>query len=207
MRFMFSSVICPHCQEALQVMDAASGNTFGAVRYTDGSIDGPMFPAAQLLARCRWCDHTDWNENFERKRGSESLDDPGQPGRWLNSDLSLSAYLDAANNWTMSAEDELRLRLSLWRMANRARRNRKIAWRRTAPYTDWEKGNMRRVLALLDSVDPRPELPLLRAELHRALGEHQASEEALDGVNDFPEARQAIQAGNAERDRFPRPIG
>jgi hypothetical protein len=46
---------CPICHAAARVSTLLSGNTFGAILFTDGKMIAPMLPEMPALARCKGC--------------------------------------------------------------------------------------------------------------------------------------------------------
>lgn len=53
-------VACPWCEEPLRRLSLLSGNTFGAVVWTDGWRDLPMLPLPPPVSRCGACQRFFW---------------------------------------------------------------------------------------------------------------------------------------------------
>ena len=51
---------CPNCQTVITRDSISSGNTFGAVLYSDGKTDAPMLPRFPDLTKCRQCQTIFW---------------------------------------------------------------------------------------------------------------------------------------------------
>lgn len=48
-------VTCPYCGTKKELMTLGSGNTFGAVRWSDGRVFAPMLPKASSVQKCPKC--------------------------------------------------------------------------------------------------------------------------------------------------------
>lgn len=48
-------VTCPYCGTKKELMTLGSGNTFGAVRWSDGRVFAPMLPKASFVQKCPKC--------------------------------------------------------------------------------------------------------------------------------------------------------
>ncbi|MCE9670623.1 ribosomal protein L7/L12 [Myxococcus stipitatus] len=55
-------IACPHCGALHRRWSLASGNTFGAVLWSDGWFDAPMRPLPPWIARCAGCRRFFWVE-------------------------------------------------------------------------------------------------------------------------------------------------
>lgn len=51
---------CSRCGGTFGEATIVSGNTFGAVRWTDGKLEAPMLPEGPLLGRCPHCRALVW---------------------------------------------------------------------------------------------------------------------------------------------------
>ena len=58
-------VACPICHAATRVGTLLSGNTFGAIVFTDGKMIAPMLPEMPALARCKGCGVFYWLSDAE----------------------------------------------------------------------------------------------------------------------------------------------
>lgn len=100
---------CPRCGAGLAHSPLLSGNTFGAIPWTDGALSAHMLPIPDALARCPVCRGFFWRE------GVEPRDEPGT-GPGLPTHLGVEdivAALDAGV--ARGLDDERGLRLLLWR--------------------------------------------------------------------------------------------
>ncbi|WP_164018251.1 ribosomal protein L7/L12 [Pyxidicoccus trucidator] len=58
---------CPRCGALHRCHSLASGNTFGAIVWTDGWRDAPMLPLPPLISRCAACHRFFWVGRAERR--------------------------------------------------------------------------------------------------------------------------------------------
>ncbi|MFP2909603.1 ribosomal protein L7/L12 [Pyxidicoccus sp. 3LFB2] len=63
---------CPHCRTPHRRHTLASGNTFGAVVWTDGWRDAPMLPLPPAVSRCSACRRYFWVDRAEQLGELES---------------------------------------------------------------------------------------------------------------------------------------
>jgi hypothetical protein len=192
---------CPICGAFAKAITLMSGNTFGAVHFTDGSMIAMHMPDVPRITRCKNCNSLFWlnDENavwepwggvpadpeiLERAQGVEppSADDFAE---------ALTAGLAA------DPEQEIYLRVRLWWAANQRLR--------TAPkdiLPEWSADmaeNLERLDQLLD--DSEPGGVLLKAEIARETGRFDEAAELLDREfpGDFAHAAAEIRRLAAER--------
>lgn len=107
---------CPSCKTLFSLSTIRSGNSFGAVRWSDSKIDAPMLPSSPRLIRCHGCSKFFWvNELIEI--GKYNWDET-PPFDWKNatplSHLSLAELLEFLGNkqeLTLSQEYYVRIRV------------------------------------------------------------------------------------------------
>jgi len=58
-------LISPECNKLLKRNTLASGNTFGAIHYSDDKVEAPHLPALPVLSKCTYCDTIFWLEDIE----------------------------------------------------------------------------------------------------------------------------------------------
>ena len=137
---------CPICHAAARVGTLLSGNTFGAILFTDGKMIAPMLHEMPALARCKGCGVFYWLSDAEEVGATSggpdaSSVDPDACARAQRVEmLSEADYAEAlAAGLASDRERELYLRVRLWWAANdRNRRARgtppldgRRIWRRT----------------------------------------------------------------------------
>ena len=57
---------CSACQQLIEEETLLSGNTCGAVFWTDGACDAPMLPDRPELVKCPFCKALVWLEELEQ---------------------------------------------------------------------------------------------------------------------------------------------
>src|SRR4051812_4619651 len=53
-------IACPHCHAPARLFQLVSGETFGAITWTDGWQDVPLQPRPPRITRCRACSRAYW---------------------------------------------------------------------------------------------------------------------------------------------------
>ena len=170
-------VHCPSCDQLGAYPSIASGNTFGAVYYTDGRRVAPMLPDAPSVVCCGGCSGVFW---------LELATEVGEYSPWGSDVESIDP------TWTCAARlvepDEQQYLAALEQLVaaqpQRAREARLFAWWRgndrlrgerpsgsndTPQIISQRHANMRQLIALLDTAEPSDQL--MRAEALRQLGE------------------------------------
>ncbi len=177
-------VSCPHCEALAKVFSLASGNSFGAITWTDGYVDMPMNPRPPRVTRCHACEKFFWvgaatpvgyllpeTELLPEKAvwmaapHVEALDEAG-----------LLQAIEAGLGH--SPELELELRVAAWWRGNDAfRTDDAPVGYPTAPEPIV---NIEHLIDLMK--DGEEDLLLFRAEALRQLGRFDEIEETLTGV-------------------------
>ena len=176
---------CPLCSGLAKYTTVASGNTFGAVYYTDGKRVAPMLPATPSVVRCAACRGVFWRSAAtEVGQFDEQREDAVAVGAdWLKAgylhEPDEGEHLAALDRLIASSPGEERgIRLVAWWRGNDRHRtasptpapdNPKVVSRRHA--------NMRQLIALLDTAEPSDQL--MRAEALRQLGEFEQATTVL----------------------------
>jgi hypothetical protein len=170
-------ICCPLCSGLAKYPTVASGNTFGAVYYTDGKRVAPMLPATPSVVRCAACRGVFWRSAAaevgqfdEQREDAAAVDADWRKAGYLH-EPDEAEHLAALDRLIASSPGEERgIRLLTWWRGNDRYRtpsptpapdNPKVASRRHA--------NMRQLIALLDTAEPSDQL--MRAEALRQLGE------------------------------------
>jgi hypothetical protein len=152
---------CTHCMAHVVQEETVSGNTIGAVLFTDGKRHAPMFPDNPLLARCPVCGGLFWVEEaveadygFEAAEGKKRVQAPSEK------DL-----LDYLVDQALPRKQEKYLRFRAWWAAN-------DTWRwlpNTKPaFSKEQVKNLEALSALLDESDQ--DQRIFKAEIARELG-------------------------------------
>lgn len=115
---------CPNCKSEIGVDTIRSGNTFGAILYSDGKTDAPMLPEEVKITKCSNCDNIFWLESKNIVKTVEPWDkDKLYPEAQKAEVLSLYDYILALEqNVFNSIKDEEYLRIRLmWKFNDRIR--------------------------------------------------------------------------------------
>lgn len=176
---------CPCCHGLVKQSSIASGNTFGAERWTDGEIKARMMPNTPLLIKCSHCQkvswHTDFSESdrFENYFGFLALSDEEKDLKLIAEAKSkqlkyelLPFYEDPSSleiihfvtSSQVTREQELFARLVAWRKWNDSRRQAEFL----IPLSLHEQVNLEQVIKILA---PSTDEKLLLAEAYRELGQ------------------------------------
>jgi len=128
---------CPSCGNLAQKGSINSGNTFGAVFYSDGRLDAPMLPEFPAITKCKKCSGFYWLEDENKVGEYEPYERWGGPSeeneaakkqwqdadrtRFLNPDELQEAINARAHRDDPKKEKYLRKRL-WWQLNDPARR-------------------------------------------------------------------------------------
>ena len=169
-------IACPHCQAQARVFQLLSGNTMGAITWTDGWMDAPMLPRAPRLTRCAACRKIYWVAMAEPL---------GMSGAGLGENaphiepLDETACHEALRDGLGATPDlELELRVFTWWRGNDAFREPMHA--PGHPASPEAVANMERMIEMIVVGDE--DLLLFRAEAQRHLGRFDDARETLNGV-------------------------
>jgi len=194
-------IACPHCNALARHHTLRSGNTFGAILWSDGKLEAPMLPQFPDVTKCHRCKHFYWVEEAEVKRridffgdtSSEKLDvkiedvlkelrgiEPVKP-------LSIEEYIEAIESGVSSnAKRERYLRIHLWWETNDMIRRDPEAEVPTK-YNEKLQYNFANLLILLD--EHVPDDKMMKAEILRETG---CFEETIQLLDDIPEKYRQI---------------
>jgi len=113
-------VSCPHCCKEYLRMTLLSGNTFGALVWTDGRMLASMLPESPVIIQCKSCGKFSWVKDMKEREYTENEDyDSFDQLELLDAQQYLTAIkLDVAND----LEKELFLRIKYWQCCNDAYR-------------------------------------------------------------------------------------
>jgi hypothetical protein len=183
---------CPLCSQLGKYPTIASGNTFGAVYYTDGKRIAPMLPATPSVVRCGFCHGTFWREAAaEVGQFMEQREEPAEVDEsWLKAgyldEPDEGEYLAALERLISSTPAEERsIRLFAWWRGNDRHRGPLTAPATDNPeLTNRRHDNMRALLPLLATAEWAD--LILRAEVLRQLGEFELATKEL--TRHFPAA-------------------
>jgi len=177
---------CSKCQKLIEEETMMSGNTCGAVFWTDGEYYAPMLPDSPELVKCPNCKALLWLEELEVVVGEEKGYHSGFGPFWIEGiDLTtvrpykmpnMKDYFRLLKMKIDNDERETYLRLRAWHAGNDRRREsehgpgkfKKKKDLSPLPFSDAEIKNMKDLTCILDEQDD--EERMLKAELVRELG-------------------------------------
>ncbi|MBN2892529.1 MAG: hypothetical protein JXL97_11730 [Bacteroidales bacterium] len=176
---------CPNCQNKIANGSLMSGNTFGAIHYSDGFMHAPMLPEFTAITKCKKCDTIFWLKNnseiteLKPFADTNSNFDDVQNAEFLN----IEEYnLALEQKIYSSTEEEMYLRQHLlWSINSTERGKNKII-----PNFKYKKIKQKNTEKLLEILDLNiPEQRILVAELHRNSGNFEKCMEVLDNLEGF----------------------
>ena len=181
--------LCPKCGHPVARQTLTSGNTFGAVYWSDGKMEAPMLPEFPVATRCRQC-HAFFF--FEDAASPDTDSAPSYSDDNVAANLDWqecrAALLESAAH-TYSQENYLRVRL-WWSANDRIRHPGAVA---PLPCPDSVfRDNLESFIKKLPGTEPTE--ALARAEALRELGRFAEAEEALrvELPDNYAFARQKI---------------
>jgi len=190
---------CPACGVPALVATLISGNTIGAVLWSDGNMLAPMLPEASRITRCRRCGEFYWVDAApvlgEIPPYARGWDSPEIPSEWTSAeetpDLLEREFLQCISRGLAHDRDqELYLRIRAWRTGNdRVRSLLAVGkvpsvWKRSLAATK----NLQLLSEMLDTDDP--DQRILRAEAKRELGHFREAVALL--ATAMPEDRRSV---------------
>lgn len=176
---------CPKCTKPFSQMTMSSGNTFGAKLWSDRKLDAPMMIENTKCGVCPECGSFIWIErSLEIGRVAwNAIKESKYPNARLYKNPRIVDYVEALNDLTLNTKDEICIRNLLMHCSNDQFRNGLP--KLTVPAED-QKNQLRLIELLGDSEDDR----LLKAEIHRELGNFDSALAILEGV--FDQSRQWV---------------
>lgn len=80
--------LCPHCGGKKEIVQIASGNTFGAWLWSDSKQIAPMLPQVSPVQKCPMCGHYFFIKEARFIEGDTYSDEEG----WLSFDEAIEAF-------------------------------------------------------------------------------------------------------------------
>lgn len=177
---------CPHCQALFKVPSMISGNTFGALIWTDLKLEGGMMLEVPEITRCRQCHGFFQVEDAPVIGEIQPWEqrDSGINSAWLEApeirELTELQYYKALDlGFTRNNEQEITLRIAAWwrsndRFRKPPERHKPLSPRRS----ELRNRNIQRLFEILDPTSS--EELVLKAEAARQLGLFQQTLELLE---------------------------
>lgn len=156
---------CSSCSKQIAQDTIASGNTRGAIFWTDGKREAPMLPDQPMLVRCPHCHTLVWIDELEELGEIPWGDRGGRFKDAINYELpSPDNYFAFLAKGIETPDKELYVRLRAWWAGNDARRANETEMQISA----LEASNLTALAQLLDESDPND--LVMKAEIMRELG-------------------------------------
>ena len=170
-------VACPHCGVQAFYRPLLSGNTFGAVTWTDGQQHAPMLKMPPHVVKCHACPACFW------LAAATEVDADGHSSTPELREPTAAEYLAAlAAGFAKTAEQERLVRiLAWWRWNDHARDWPFVNENTPSPPATLVRQNLVRLADLLDEDNDNDRL--MRAEVLRELGDFAAAKQALREVS------------------------
>ena len=198
-----AAVSCPSCGAKARYRTSLSGNTFGASYWTDGKRVAPMLAELPEFVRCGACatcyrlrDAIGDDDDLIHDKVGEAAHIPYIEGA---DESDMLAALTAEQE--TSGETERQLRILAWWMSNDPYRvSDSIPVAGSSGLTEARRGNLKALLPLLNEYDDND--MIMRAEIHRQLGDFTAALQQLEEIADerfaavVRQLRELCEAGN-----------
>jgi hypothetical protein len=178
-------VACPHCAGLAKYEKLLSGNSFGALVWTDGKQEAPMMYRPPPFVKCSHCAGYYWLADAQEvgRTGPMWYDDqPADPG-WadaptVDEPTEEEYYEVLRSGLTIDPEQVKGLRTMAWWRRNDAFR---LNWAgNNAAMSGACRENLETLAGLMDETDQEGQL--MKAEILRELGEFDAATLVLDRV-------------------------
>jgi hypothetical protein len=179
-------IACPHCGYLARRHTLISGNTVGAILWSDGKQEAPMLPEFPEVVKCRGCKRFYWVNEAEVKGELELFGAASKrvPEEWERAEaiehLTIEEYIEALDaGMGNDVKKERYLRVHFWWAVNdlvRRNANAQIPTR----YVRKLHENLAKLSALLDERDPRDRI--MKAEIARETGDFAQAVRLLESV-------------------------
>lgn len=197
-------IACPNCEAPARLFQLMSGNSFGAITWTDGWMDAPMLPRPPRITRCPACRKIYW-VGLSQQLGYAGSPEDENVKRWRDAPYlepldEASCFEAIRDGLGLNADLELELRVFTWWRGNDAFREPQHP--PGHPSSAEALGNIERMIEMAAEGDE--DLLLFRAEAQRHLGQFDAARETLNGVgcSDYWPAKsrqlELLDAGNRD---------
>jgi len=178
-------VSCPHCGEKARYQTLLCGNTFGATLWTDGKRLTPIFVEPPQFVRCSACAACYWFEDAahldDESFDEEAAEREGMP--WLQEADEADMYRAPAAGGTAVGPHERRFRVLAWWSSHDPLRTEHPEPPAVDPALAQARGlKLQGLLRVLDPTEINDRI--MRAEVHRELGDFDAARRQLDTLRE-----------------------
>lgn len=179
-------IACPHCGSLARRHTLTSGNTFGAILWSDGKQEAPMLPEFPAVTKCDHCKRFYWVDEAEVKGEMELFGDISKrvPKEWETAqpirDLSIDDYIEALDTGLGSTREKERyLRGHFWWAVNDIIRRNSHAQIPMRYVQKWRE-NLTKLSVLLDERNPNDRI--MKAEIAREMEDFNQAIRLLEDV-------------------------
>jgi len=192
--------LCSECASPIEEKTLLSGNTSGAIFWTDGKMDAPMLPDQHLFYMCPHCNSLLWSSELEEfispRIEDMNLEDDSDSDRLINAiDIrnkvkpyivpNMYEYLyELFNIDNLDIERTKYIRIQAWWAGNDIRRSSDIK----KPRSRQEIDNLIELNELLDSISDQSDdyvnNKIFQAEIKRELSLFDESSQILSSIKD-----------------------
>jgi hypothetical protein len=167
---------CPNCKMAIKQHTIASGNTFGAIYWTDGKEEAPMLPDYPQLVKCPHCSNMLWIDEAKELTRTEHFSSPqGRKEAKTYKKPTLNNYHHFLNTVKVEKEKELYLRMQAWWASNDKYRHNPSE---NVSLSVEETRNLELLFSMLQTADSSERI--IKAEIARELGRYEECQILLD---------------------------
>ncbi len=167
---------CPSCKKIVTEGSLASGNTFGAIHWSDGKMDAEMLPEFPGVVSCPECRELFWIKDAKTVGEYDWFngEDYEEPEEWKKAksvkDPGIEDYQNALNQGLDSSKDrEKYIRVHLWWALNDLVRYEEKQPELFRQYQEIFQNNLESLVGLLENCDAAGQI--MKAEIARELGE------------------------------------
>ena len=171
---------CPNCNVSFAHSGVTSGNTIGAVHYSDGKIDAPMLPPSLRVTKCNFCLQFLW---LNELTPALSLDYRTEKLGFDNDAdfLSIEDYHKLISTQAFPESEEIYIRMQIMQLYNDAFRNDSKEVNLSPGEDKSSIENLRSLAVLLDPKEFR--YGLLKVETLRCQGAFEDALEVLESLH------------------------
>ncbi len=171
---------CPHCSVEALKSGFASGNTFGAIFWSDGKMEAPMLPEFPEVVKCSFCKNFYWVDSA-KELGTIDFDSKLTPGLSYIDFLDLDEYIELLESGKIKGKRKERyVRTQLWWAFNDMIRYKEATL--LPEYISLFNENLALLRSLLNM--EKDEDRLMTSEIYRESGEFEAAIDILE--DDWP---------------------
>ena len=147
--------VCPHCGGKKEIMQIASGNTIGAVLWSDAKQVAPMLPQVSPVQTCPTCGHYYLLKDVHFEEGDDYSFEEG----WLSFEEAVEALYELNTQENL----ELLTIIIVWAFNDMLRADSEPSLAQYETFKVIVSDNLKQSIFMEDA--------LLRAELHREIEE------------------------------------